>query len=108
MNKSTDRIECSVLLKAPRSRVWKALTDMEEFGRWFCVRLVGKSFVAGQHVKGQVTVPGYEHLTWEVSIERVEPERLLSWHWHPAAIDPNVDYSTEPKTLVEFQLQETD
>jgi uncharacterized protein YndB with AHSA1/START domain len=108
MNTSTDRIERKVFLKAPRARVWRALSDAAEFGGWFGVDFKGKSFVAGKPVQGKVTYPGYEHLTMELSIERVVPEQLLSWRWHPAAIDPKVDYSKEPKTLVVFELQEVD
>jgi uncharacterized protein YndB with AHSA1/START domain len=108
MNTSTDRIERKILLKAPRSRVWRALSDAEEFGRWFGVDFTGKAFVAGKLVQGQVTYPGYEHIAMEVQIERIVPERLLSWHWHPAAIDPAVDYSHEPTTLVVFELEEAD
>jgi uncharacterized protein YndB with AHSA1/START domain len=108
MNTSTDRIERKVLLKAPRARVWRALSNAEEFGNWFGVNFMGKTFVAGKSVQGKVTYPGYEHLVMEVLIERVEPERLLSWRWHPAAIDPSVDYSQEPTTLVVFELAEAD
>ena len=108
MNTSTDRIERKILLKAPRSRVWLALSNAEEFGAWFGVDFKGKAFAAGQPVKGQVTYPGYEHLVMEVFIERIIPERLLSWRWHPAAIDPAVDYSPEPTTLVVFELQDVE
>jgi uncharacterized protein YndB with AHSA1/START domain len=108
MNTSTDRIEKKILLKAPLSRVWRALSDAEEFGDWFGVDFKGKSFVAGQSVQGKVTYPGYEHIVMEVFIERVVPERLLSWRWHPAAIDPAVDYSEEPTTLVVFEIEESD
>jgi uncharacterized protein YndB with AHSA1/START domain len=108
MNTSTDRIERKVILKAPRARVWRALSDAGEFGSWFGVDFTGKSFVAGQSVRGKVTYPGYEHLTMEVVIERIVPQQLLSWRWHPAAIDPKVDYSQEPTTLVVFELQEVD
>jgi uncharacterized protein YndB with AHSA1/START domain len=108
MNTSTDRIERKVFLKAPRARVWRALSDAGEFGGWFGVDFKGKSFVAGKPLQGKVTYPGYEHLTMELLIERVVPEQLLSWRWHPAAIDPKVDYSKEPKTLVVFELQEVD
>ena len=62
MNASTDRIERKILLKAPRSRVWRALSNAEEFGNWFGVALKGKAFVAGQRVQGHITYPGYEHL----------------------------------------------
>jgi uncharacterized protein YndB with AHSA1/START domain len=108
MNTSTDRIERKVLLKASRARVWRALSNAEEFGNWFGVNFKGKTFVAGKSVQGKVTNPGYEHLVMEVLIERVEPERLLSWRWHPAAIDQSVDYSQEPTTLVVFELAEAD
>jgi uncharacterized protein YndB with AHSA1/START domain len=108
MSSSTDRIERSVLLKAPRSRVWRALSNAEEFGDWFGVKLKGKTFEAGQRVQGQITHPGYEHVVWDVLIERMEPERLLSWRWHPGAVDASVDYSQEPTTLVVFELKEVE
>jgi len=104
---STDRIERKILLKAPRSRVWRALSDANEFGEWFGVNFTGKTFVAGKHLQGKITYPGYEHLVMEVLIERVVPERLLSWRWHPAAIDSSVDYSKEPTTLVVFELEDS-
>jgi len=108
MNSSTDRIEREILLKAPRSRVWRALSNAEEFGDWFGVALKGKTFAAGLHVQGQITYPGYEHLVFEVLIERMETERLLSFRWHPYAVDPSVDYSQEPTTLVVFELKEVE
>jgi uncharacterized protein YndB with AHSA1/START domain len=104
MNPSTDRIEREILLQAPRSRVWRAISDAEEFGDWFGVALKGKTFAVGQPVRGQITYPGYEHLVFEIVIERIEPERLLSFHWHPYAVKPDVDYSAELPTLVEFEL----
>lgn len=108
MNASTDRIERKILLKAPRSRVWRALANAEEFGEWFRVSLKGQAFVAGQRTRGHITYPGYEHLVFDVLVERMEPERLLALRWHPAAIDPAVDYSKEPTTLVEFELTEVE
>ncbi|SMG21614.1 SRPBCC family protein [Paraburkholderia susongensis] len=108
MNTSTDRIEKQILLNAPRSRVWRALSNAEEFGKWFGVNLTGKQFVAGQSVQGHITYPGYEHLVMDVLVERVEPEHHLSWRWHPAAIDVSVDYTPEPTTLVEFDLSEVE
>jgi uncharacterized protein YndB with AHSA1/START domain len=108
MNTSTDRIERKVLIKASRARVWRALSDAAEFGDWFGVNFKGKTFVAGRHVQGKITSPGYEHLTMEVFIEQIVPEQLLSWRWHPAAVDPEVDYSSEPTTLVEFELRQID
>jgi len=102
----SDRIEKSIELKAPVSRVWRALTDHREFGAWFRVRLEGP-FVPGQVSRGQITYPGYEHLRWEAAVQKLEPERLFSFTWHPYAVDPSQDYSDEPPTLVEFTLEET-
>jgi len=100
-----DRIEKQLVLRAARSRVWRALSDAEEFGKWFGVKLQG-TFTEGATLRGQITHPGYEHLAMEVFVERVEPERYIAWRWHPYAVDPKVDYSKEPTTLVEFQLNE--
>jgi uncharacterized protein YndB with AHSA1/START domain len=101
-----DRIEKRIELKAPVSRVWRALTDYREFGAWFRVKLDGP-FVPGQVSRGQITYPGYEHLKWEAVVQKMEPERLFSFTWHPYAVDPKADYSQEPPTLVEFRLEKT-
>jgi uncharacterized protein YndB with AHSA1/START domain len=106
MSTTTDRIERKILLKAPLARVWRALSDAKEFGDWFGVDFKGKAFVTGKPLKGQITYPGYEHIVMEVVVERMVPQRLLSWRWHPAAIDQAVDYSQEPTTLVVFELEE--
>jgi uncharacterized protein YndB with AHSA1/START domain len=102
----SDRIEKLIELKAPVSRVWRALTDYREFGEWFRVKLDGP-FVPGQVSRGHITYPGYEHLEWEAVVQAMVPERLFSFTWHPYAVDPNVDYSQEPSTLVEFRLEPT-
>jgi uncharacterized protein YndB with AHSA1/START domain len=102
---NTDRIEKTIVLRAPRSTVWRALTTAEEFGAWFGARLTG-TFTPGARVAGAVTTKGYEHVKIEFTIERVEPERAFSYRWHPYAIDPNVDYSAEPATLCEFTLED--
>jgi uncharacterized protein YndB with AHSA1/START domain len=104
---STDRIEKKALLRAPRARVWRALTDAREFGQWFGVDLAG-TFAPGARLQGKITHKGYEHLTMDLTVERMEPERLVSWRWHPYAIDPGVDYSGEPTTLVVFELEEVE
>jgi uncharacterized protein YndB with AHSA1/START domain len=104
---NTDRIEKSVVLRASRSRVWRAITAVEEFGAWFGVRLE-TPFAEGATVRGKITHPGYEHLTMEMLVERIEPERYFSFRWHPYAIDAGVDYSSEPTTLVEFRLDEAE
>jgi len=102
---NTDRIEKKVLLKAPRSRVWRALTDAREFGAWFQVKLEG-DFSVGKRIHGKITYPGYEHLTMDVTVEVMDDQRLFSFRWHPYAVDPKADYSHEPTTLVEFRLEE--
>jgi uncharacterized protein YndB with AHSA1/START domain len=101
-----NRIEKKIELKAPVSRVWRALTDYREFGEWFRVKLDGP-FVPGKTSTGHITWPGYEHLKWEAVVQDMEPEQYFSYTWHPYAIDPNVDYSTETPTLVEFRLEKT-
>jgi uncharacterized protein YndB with AHSA1/START domain len=101
-----DRIEKQMELKAPVSRVWRALTDYREFGEWFRVKLEGP-FVAGAVSRGHITWPGYEHLQWEAVVKAIEPQRLFSFTWHPYAVDPQMDYSHEPQTLVEFRLEKT-
>jgi uncharacterized protein YndB with AHSA1/START domain len=103
---ANDRIEKRIELKAPVARVWRALTDYREFGEWFRVKLDGP-FVPGQVSRGHVTYPGYEHLKWEAVVQKMEPERLFSFTWHPYAVDPSIDYSQETPTLVEFRLEET-
>jgi uncharacterized protein YndB with AHSA1/START domain len=107
MNTTTNSIERQIFIRAPRSKVWHALADAESFGDWFGVALKGKRFIAGQPIEGQITYPGYEHVVWRVVVERIEPEHLLSFHWHPYAIDPQTDYSHETPTLVTFTLEET-
>jgi uncharacterized protein YndB with AHSA1/START domain len=108
MNLSTDRIERQILIKAPRSRVWRALSNAEEFGNWFGVALKDKTFAVGKRVQGQVTYPGYEYIVFDIVVERMEPDRLLSWRWHPCPIERNVDYSKEPTTLVVFELKDAE
>jgi uncharacterized protein YndB with AHSA1/START domain len=113
---STDRIEKKVLLSAPRARVWKALSDADEFGRWFGVKFDGP-FTPGIPQRG-VIVPTavdpeaakaqqpYAGRPFEITVERMEPERLFSFRWHPFAIEPGVDYSSEPMTLIAFRLED--
>jgi len=108
MSSLSDRIEKQVLLKAPRSRVWRALSNAEGFGGWFGVALKGGAFMVGQRVREDVTYRGYEHVVFEVRIDRLEPECCLCWRWHPAAIQRGVDYSQEATTLVVFELKEVD
>ena len=104
---STDRIEKKVLLRAPLARVWKALADSEAFGRWFGVKFEGP-FAPGARVQGRITHEAYRDLPFEMTIETMEEERLFSWRWHPGAVDATVDYSSEPSTLVVFELEEVE
>lgn len=103
---STDRIERSIVINAPRSRVWRAISSAEEFGRWFGADLRGQRFAPGERVQGPITIEGYTHILFDVAVERVEPETLLTWRWHPYAVDPAVDYSKEEPTLVSFTLKD--
>lgn len=102
----SDRIEKRIELRASPARVWRALTDYREFGQWFRVNLEGP-FVPGQPVRGKITHPGFEHVTWEAVVKKMEPERLFSFTWHPYAVDAAQDYSKETPTLVEFRLEKT-
>jgi uncharacterized protein YndB with AHSA1/START domain len=104
----TDRIEKQITLRAPRSRVWRAIADKEEFGAWFGVRFPAGTFADGETVSGKITYPGYEHLVMDIEIVEVSPERRLAYRWHPYAVDPNVDYSSEPTTLVTFTLDDAE
>jgi uncharacterized protein YndB with AHSA1/START domain len=105
-----DRIEKRIELKAPISRVWRALTDYREFGEWFGVKLNGP-FVPGKVSRGQITCPGCEHIKWEALVQKMEHERLFAFTWpHPKSLDKadyQADYSKEPTTLVEFSLEKT-
>jgi len=115
MATETDRIEKKILLRAPHERVWRALVDSKEFGSWFGMRLDGP-FVAGAAVRATI-VPTkadaevgklqkeFEGFSFEIEVERIEPERLFSFRWHPHAVERGVDYSGEPTTLVAFQLE---
>ena len=101
----SDRIEKVIEILAPLSKVWLALTDYEQFGLWFKVKL-DQPFESGKPSTGHMTVPGYEHVLWTALVVGIEPETYFSYTWHPYAIDPNVDYSGETATLVEFRLEE--
>ncbi len=116
METNTDRIEKKVLLRAPRERVWRAISDSRQFGSWFGVQFDGP-FVAGAPIIGKLvptTVDAevaasqkpYEGVRFEFAVDRVEPMRLFSFRWHPYAVEPGVDYSKEPTTLVVFELAE--
>jgi uncharacterized protein YndB with AHSA1/START domain len=102
---TTDRIEKEIVLRAARSRVWRALTDVKEFSSWFRVNLES-AFAPGQRTRGQITYPGYEHLTLEVLVERMDAEELFSFHWHPYPDNPKGDLNAEPMTRVEFHLED--
>jgi len=105
LHNDSDRIHKQIHLKAPRSRVWRALTDYREFSTWFGVDLESP-FVVGQVTSGQITNPGYEHVRMEVTVQKLEPEECFSYTWHPYAIEAVVDYSKETPTLVEFTLED--
>jgi uncharacterized protein YndB with AHSA1/START domain len=106
MEKSVpDRIERQVVLQAPRSRVWQALTDVQQLNEWFHVQMRGE-IIPGGRLSGPITFPGYEHATIEAVVERVEPEHHLSWRWCPHPVEKGMDYTKEPTTLVTFELED--
>jgi uncharacterized protein YndB with AHSA1/START domain len=113
---STDRIEKKILLHAPLKRVWRALSDSTEFGTWFGLKFDGpfkpgaimRGVLVGTKVNPEVAKlqKAHEGLPFEIIIEQMVPERLFSMRWHPFAVEPGVDYSAEPTTLIEFVLEE--
>ena len=106
MPMTSDQIEEQVVLPSPRARVWRALTNAEELGAWFGANITGATIASGAHVVGHMTIPGYEHVAFDIIIAEMVAERRFAWRWHPGAIDPKVDYSAEPRTLVTFTLED--
>jgi uncharacterized protein YndB with AHSA1/START domain len=115
---TTDRIEKKVLLRAPRERVWRAISDAKQFGSWFGVEF-DAPFAPGARMSGRMTPTQvdaavakmqapYAGMAFDCTIDRIEPIRLFSFRWHPFAIDPEVDYSHEPTTLVVFELADAE
>ncbi|MDF3035153.1 MAG: vanillate O-demethylase oxidoreductase VanB [Paucimonas sp.] len=102
----TDRIERSIVINGSRERVWRALTNAEEFGAWFGANLAGQVFEPGRHIQGPMTLPGCEHLVFDAVINRIEPQDLFSMHWHPYSGEPESAYVGEEPTLVTFTLKE--
>jgi uncharacterized protein YndB with AHSA1/START domain len=113
---NTDTIQKTILLRASRARVWRALTDSTEFGHWFGMRF-NEPFAPGRVMKSEIVPTGvnaevakaqepYRGIKFDIIIDRIEPERLFSFRWHPGAVDPAIDYSKEPTTLIEFVLEE--
>lgn len=105
---TTDRIEKEIVLKAPLSRVWRAISEAEQFGAWFKADMTGVKFEPGKRAIGKMTYPGFEGHPFEIVVDRIEPERLFSFRWHPYGIDSNYDYSNEPMTQIEFELSEVE
>jgi uncharacterized protein YndB with AHSA1/START domain len=113
---STDRIEKKILLRAPRKRVWRALSDSTEFGTWFGMKFDGpftpgarlRGTIVGTTVDADVAKAQKQHadIPFEITVDRIEPERLFSIRWHPNAVERGVDYSHEPTTLIVFTLEE--
>jgi len=103
---TSDRIEEQVVLNATRERVWRALTNADELGSWFGVNLAGATIASGAHIAGHITIPGYEHVKFDAIIEELIPERRFAWRWHPNTMDSSIDYSSEPRTLVTFTLED--
>jgi uncharacterized protein YndB with AHSA1/START domain len=117
METSSDRIVKTVLLRAPLERVWRAISEAEQFGAWFGVHFDGP-FVAGAQMVGRIvptqadaevakTQEPYRGAKFEIVVDRIEPMRWFSFRWHPFAVESDFDYSKEPMTLVAFELEET-
>src|SRR3954468_15067991 len=102
---NTDRIEKEIVLRAPRERVWRAISDASEFGAWFGASFA-EPFRAGEKIEGHIVGHGHDGFPFAIWVERIEPETTLSFRWHPYAIEPGVDYDAEPTTLVVFELEE--
>jgi uncharacterized protein YndB with AHSA1/START domain len=102
---NTDRIRKSAIIHAPRNQVWRILSDSDEFSEWFGITVEGP-FTPGARLSGKIERKGAGHRPLEMTIGRVEPERLLSWRWHPGAMDPAGEHPAEPTTLVSFELDE--
>jgi uncharacterized protein YndB with AHSA1/START domain len=116
VNTTTDRIEKTIVLRAPREKVWAAIGDAKTFGKWFGMEF-DAGFTAGARVTGKIvpttvdaTVASmqerYAGTPAEFFVERVEPPHVLSFRWHPFALDQSIDYSKEPMTLITFELEE--
>ena len=116
MTSSTDRIEKQITLRAPRARVWQAISDTRQFGQWFGIEF-DSAFVAGKHVTGRIKPTQVDPevakmqephagMACDFHVERIEPMNLFSFRWHPYAVDHGKDYATEPTTLVTFELQD--
>ena len=101
------KIEKNILIRAPRGRVWHALTTLEEFARWFRVEAQGK-FAPGERVEMVSTHPHAAGAKFAIEVDRIEPDRLFSWYWHPGVKPPGADYSAEPSTRVEFRLEDAE
>lgn len=102
-----DRLEKIVELAAPVARVWKAISDHEEFGTWFRVQL-DSPFEVGATTTGHITYPNHEHVQWVSVTEQMEHERLFAFSWPPSAVDPDTEYASDAKVLVEFRLAPTE
>jgi uncharacterized protein YndB with AHSA1/START domain len=102
----SNRIERSIVINASRARVWRALSNPEEFGAWFGTKLEGQTFAPGQRARGPITACGHEDAWFDVVVERIEPQDLFAFRWHPYAVDPAIDYAQEEPTLVTFTLKD--
>ena len=116
MTDATDRIEKRILLRAARARVWNALVDSKAFGAWFGMKF-DAPFQPGARMKGTMTPAAvdadvakmqepFDGMPFEITIDRIEPEKVFSFRWHPHAVDAKHDYTSEPTTLVVFEIAE--
>lgn len=114
---SSDRIEKSALLPYPRQQVWRAISQAQAFGTWFGMAFDKPEFAAGAQMMGRIVPTAvdeevarmqqpYAGKEFQFDVDRIEPERLISFRWHPFAVNEKLDYSQEPMTLIEFELMD--
>lgn len=109
LNRSLNQIQRSTFIRAPRSRVWRALTDISEFCRWFSAETDDPAFLPGVHIRLRSTYPGpYYGMQFSVDVAEIVPEQTFSWRWHPGVKLADEDLSQEPATLVTFRLEDAE
>ncbi len=118
-DQTPDAIVKTVTLKADLDRVWRAISDAQEFGQWFGMRFDAPAFTPHSKMTGRITPTvvndevaamqkPHEGMAFEMVIADIEPKSLFSFRWHPYAIDKTRDHSHEPMTLITFALKEVE
>ena len=98
------RIDRTIELNAPRERVWRALTNADELSAWFQVKIEG-AVAPDIDVWMTSLHPGHAGQRFRVRFTEMTPPERFVWEWHPGEVDPERDYSREPRTTVTFTLE---